>query len=441
MTARARVGRFVVVAALSVAGLGALAVPAPAQVPGKNGKVVFTRVVNGQGDVWVMKADGSGKRNLTNTPDGDERDAVISPHGDVIAFVRSGLIYLVGADGSQPPRVLAQVNLAVCASQLAWSPDGFTLLFRGNNCGPGPAEIYATQWNYGRYTNLTNSPGTDEADPAWSPIGNTIAFVSDRTGNREVFTAKADGSGPQNISNTGSVDESTPRFSPDGKKLAYVAPGNDGKPDVFVRKLSGGAPANITNNAASDTAPSFSADGKKLLFSSDRGGDGDVFVSNPSANAAATDLSQDASDPKDDITPDWGAIQELNCSIRPGFNVIIGTSGNDKIKGTSGPDQIIGLGGNDKIDGGAGNDQLCGGPGKDTLVGGKGKDLLVGGADDDILTGNGGRDALDGGSGNDQLSGGAGDDSLDGGPGNDTLRGDGGKDLFTDRKGRNTVTQ
>ena len=426
-------------AVVAVAGLG-VAAPASAQVPGKNGKVVFTRVVNGNGDVWIMNADGSGKVNLTKTPDGDERDAVISPHGDFVSFVRNGLLYFARADGSQAPQVLAQVNIAVCASHPAYSPDGFTLLFRGNNCGSGQGDIYSTQWNYGRYTNVTNTPDSDESDPTWSSIGNKIAFVSDRTGNHDVFTAKADGSAPQNISNT-AADESSPRFSPDGKKLAYVAPGNGGKPDVFVRNLSGGGPANVTNNAASDTAPSFSADGKKVLFSSDRGGDSDVFVANASASAVATDLSKDSGDPQDDVAPDWGVIQELNCSIRPGFNVIIGTGGNDVIKGTAGPDLILGQGGNDRIDGAGGNDQLCGGPGKDTLIGGKGKDLLVGGANADTLKGGAGRDALDGGSGNDTLSGGGGDDSLDGGPGNDILRGDGGKDLFTDRKGHNTVTQ
>jgi Ca2+-binding RTX toxin-like protein len=425
--------------ALVAAGLG-VAAPASAQVPGKNGRIAFTRIVNGNGDVWVMKPDGSAKVNLTKTPDGDERDAVMSPQGDVVAFVRNGLLYLVPADGSQAPRVLAQINLAVAASQPAWSPDGFTLLFRGNNGGPGPGDIYSTPWNYGRYTNLTNTPSSDESDPAWSPIGNKIAFVSDRTGNREVFTATADGSGPQNISNT-AADESAPRFSPEGKKLAYVAPGTGAKPDVFVRRLAGGGPVNVTDNPASDTAPSFSADGTKVLFASDRGGDSDVFVANASASAAATDLNKDAGDPQDDVTPDWGAIQELNCSIRPGFNVIIGTAGNDVIKGTPGPDQILGRGGNDRIDGGGGNDQLCGGPGKDTLIGGKGKDLLVGGSGDDTLKGGGGRDALDGGSGNDNLSGGGGDDSLDGGPGNDILRGDAGQDGFHDRKGHNTVTQ
>lgn len=435
-----QVGRLLVVAALAIGGLGALAAPAPAQVPGKNGKIVFTRVVNGMGDIWIMRADGSGKVNLTKTPDVDERDPVMSPSGYWVTFVRHGLIHHARADGTPQEVLLAQVNLAVCATQPVWSPDEATLLFRGNNCGTGPSDIYVTYWNHGRYTNLTNTPTADEADPTWSVIGNKMAFVSDRTGNREVFVAKADGTSPQNISNS-AADDAAPSFSPNGKKLAYVAPGNAGKPDVFVRSLTSGGPVNVTNNAATDTSPSFSADGRKVVFASDRGGDADVFVANAAASAPATDLSKDSGQAQDDVEPDWGVVQELNCGIRPGFNVIVGTSGNDKLKGTAGRDLILGLGGNDRIDGVRGNDHLCGGPGKDTLIGGPGKDLLVGGASDDVLTGNGGRDFLDGGSGNDRLSGGAGDDSLDGGLGNDILRGDGGKDLFTDRKGRNDVEQ
>src|SRR5689334_876167 len=110
MTARTRLGRLVVVAALAVGGLGALAAPAPAQVPGKNGKIVFTRVVDGRGDVWIMNADGSGKLNLTksapNVPvwaESDERDGALSPLGDFVVFLRGEALYIVRADGSQAP--------------------------------------------------------------------------------------------------------------------------------------------------------------------------------------------------------------------------------------------------------------------------------------------------------------------------------------------------
>lgn len=441
--------RLVVVGALAVAGLGALAAPAPAQVPGKNGRIVFTRVVNFTGDVWIMNADGSAKLNLTPKPAGgspwsepDERDGALSPRGDFVAFVRDGALYRVRADGSQQPFGINASGEYINPRRPDWSPDGFRLLFGSKN-GTNPSEIFVVPVKGGPVTNLTTTPSADEIDPAWSPVGNKIAFVSDRSGNREVYLANADGTGtPANVSNTPSVDESMPAFSPDGTKLAWVAPGNGGTPDVFVRTLkSSAAPINVTNNPATDDGPSFSADGKRLVFSSDRNVTRQVFVSAVAANASATSLTDNPGVASDDVTPDWGSVPEVGCEIRSGFNVIIGTAGNDKIKGTAGADQILGLGGNDTIDGGGGDDHLCGGPGRDTVTGGKGKDIVYGGAGNDVLNGNGGRDLLGGGAGDDRLSGGAGDDVLDGGPGNDKLTGDGGKDRFPDRKGRNVVTQ
>src|SRR5690242_11842115 len=105
MTARTRLGRLVVVATLAVGGLGALAAPAPAQVPGKNStNLAFTRVVSGNGDVWVMKPDGSVKKNLTKTPEGDERYGAISPAGGWVVFIRNGGLYRTSDTGGQQPQ-------------------------------------------------------------------------------------------------------------------------------------------------------------------------------------------------------------------------------------------------------------------------------------------------------------------------------------------------
>ena len=106
-----------------------------------------------------------------------------------------------------------------------------------------------------------------------------------------------------------------------------------------------------------------------------------------------------------------------------GYNVIVGTAGNDTLTGTIGRDAIFGLGGNDTINGRLGDDLLCGGDGNDTVTGGAGADVLAGDGGDDVLDGDLGADTITGGAGADVLSGGAGDDTLDGGDGNDTLFG------------------
>lgn len=106
-----------------------------------------------------------------------------------------------------------------------------------------------------------------------------------------------------------------------------------------------------------------------------------------------------------------------------GYNVIVGTAGDDTLTGTLGRDAIVGLGGNDAIDGRLGDDLLCGGDGNDRLSGGLGVDRIAGDAGDDLLDGDLGADTITGGAGADVLSGGVGDDTLDGGDGNDTVLG------------------
>ncbi|MEZ5412560.1 MAG: ExeM/NucH family extracellular endonuclease [Acidimicrobiales bacterium] len=122
-----------------------------------------------------------------------------------------------------------------------------------------------------------------------------------------------------------------------------------------------------------------------------------------------------------------------------GYNVIVGTAGNDVLNGTIGRDAIVGLGGNDTINGRLGDDLLCGGDGNDTVNGGAGADLMAGDAGDDVLDGDLGADTILGGAGADVLSGGVGDDMLDGGDGNDALFGGAGADRITGGAGDDSL--
>ncbi len=94
---------------------------------------------------------------------------------------------------------------------------------------------------------------------------------------------------------------------------------------------------------------------------------------------------------------------------RSGSQVVVGTTGADRLVGGSGNDVLCGLGGDDTLEGGSGNDVLDGGDGSDVLQGGSGNDVLDGAA---------GFDRLFGGSGNDTLSNG---EVNDGGSGRTTI--------------------
>jgi serine/threonine protein kinase len=123
-------------------------------------------------------------------------------------------------------------------------------------------------------TPLTSDPGY-EGEPTFSPDGETIAYVSDRTGNFEIFLKQVSGGPDVNITNS-AADDVQPAFSPDGKQIAFVSTRESethmtyetfGVPptggDVWVMPALGGAPRRI---AQSGNFPSWSSDGSSLVF-------------------------------------------------------------------------------------------------------------------------------------------------------------------------------
>ncbi len=124
-------------------------------------------------------------------------------------------------------------------------------------------------------TPLTTDPGY-EGEPTFSPDGETIAYVSDRSGDFEIFLKQISGGPDINITND-KADDAQPAFSPDGKQIAFVStrasssnllyPGVDFSllgGDIWVMPTLGGSPRRI---AESGNFPSWSPDGTTIIFS------------------------------------------------------------------------------------------------------------------------------------------------------------------------------
>ena len=160
-----------VLGAAMAAGLLSLAAiePAGAAFPGTNGKIAFTSTRDGNREIYVMNADGTGQTRLTSSTAIDEAPA-FSPDGSRIAFTSGGGVYVMNASESTKTTNVNKVQIG-SGSHPTFSPDGSRVAFDGGG------EILITNADgSGAPTFLTSNVVADDRDPAWSPDGSKIAF-------------------------------------------------------------------------------------------------------------------------------------------------------------------------------------------------------------------------------------------------------------------------
>ena len=174
--------------------------------------------VEGAADIYVAGSTDAPDLVRLTSHAADDTEPAWSPDRTRIAFRSerdgNGEIYVMRADGLEPSRL---TNHPARDAEPAWSPDGSTIAFVSDR--DGNPEIYTMKSDGSDLTRLTNTLST-ERGPAWSPDGSRIAFSSDRDGNGEIYLMNADGSAVQRLTDHAS-DDAEPAFSPDGSRIAF----------------------------------------------------------------------------------------------------------------------------------------------------------------------------------------------------------------------------
>jgi len=110
----------------------------------------------------------------------------------------------------------SRVNASNLISSFSLSPKGERALFAARG------DIFTAPIEKGAPRNLTNSSGAHDKWPRWSPDGSRVAFISDRTGEEEVWVVEQDGSKPaEQLTSGGLAMRYAPEWSPDGKYIAF----------------------------------------------------------------------------------------------------------------------------------------------------------------------------------------------------------------------------
>lgn len=272
-------------------------------------------------------------------PIGDNEESIVIGYHEPQT---GGALYSVRSDGTRETRLLTIAGSDIWGA--AVSPDGKHVAFRVGTAKSPASDIYIANID-GTHSRRVTHSGRHDTQPAWSPDGKRIVFVSipaGTSGDYVLETMNADGSGLKTIV-AGVTEKLQPAWSPDGKFIAYqtrnslhqqiaVVPAAGGPSSWLEAAVDGAQPAwardnrvafvnadgsiavtTLTGNTAKELLrnaqmPAWSSDAKKLAYIRDAGGDAQVFVTDL-VNGRTVNVSQLAG--LDASRPAWTAQGNL----------------------------------------------------------------------------------------------------------------------------------
>jgi Tol biopolymer transport system component/ankyrin repeat protein len=235
-------------------------------------------------NIYRMNPDGSQPRNLTET-EAFEFDPAWSPDRRQIAFAAlddleaaQSDLFVMRADGSGRRR-LTHFSSGTRAGEPTWSPDGRQIVFTVTGAAPDgrrqpePRPVLFRIDTDGRHlTRLREGEA-----PSWSPDGRTILYTDSGGSDRgnpigaHLKLIDPDGRNPRRLTRT---EASGGVWSPDGRQIAFLGlggryPGSRHVyTDLFVMDADGSHVRQLTLSSASESRPQWSSDGRQILFCS-----------------------------------------------------------------------------------------------------------------------------------------------------------------------------
>ncbi|UXI68533.1 S41 family peptidase [Tahibacter amnicola] len=228
--------------------------PASDHQPMWVGNTIFFASDRGQTlNLWSVSPQGGEPVQRTQFSDFD----VMWPSAgaDAIVFEQGGYLWRFDPATGSAAKVDIQVTGDFPQALPQWKKaaayvESFDLSPQGERAVFGArGEIFTVPAKNGEVRNISRTPAEREISVSWSPDGKTIAYLSDATGEYEIYLRAQDGSGePRRITTDGDTWRFPPAWSPDSTRLAYA----DKRQRLRIVEVATGATTEVDSSTFED---------------------------------------------------------------------------------------------------------------------------------------------------------------------------------------------
>jgi dipeptidyl aminopeptidase/acylaminoacyl peptidase len=212
-----------------------------------------------RGNIWLAAVDGSSPARRFTAGEKSDGSPRWSPDGSSIAFTSSrkekepSQLYVIPADGGEPLRL---TELKEDVSEVAWSPDGTRIAF-------------ATRVRDEAYEEEEDRKRAPRRITRLSYKLDNVGWTADRR--KHLFVVPADGSAEPRQLTEGDYENAQPAWSPDGSRLVFVSSRGENwdldlVTDLFVLDSEGGEPEQLTASDGECASPAWSPDGRQIAY-------------------------------------------------------------------------------------------------------------------------------------------------------------------------------
>lgn len=268
---------------------------------GDESRDVIVMSLASDGGTTVVSPEGAGA-------EGNEGAPLWHPEGGQVAYVSDAAgqpdIYVSTLEEGSTTRITSSEERELLGD---WSPDGQWLVFARAPDPAGGDDVQGLWLRNPAGVNLIRLTEGADSGAKWSPDGDVIAFVRDDLGNRDIYLVRPedgeDWRGKVEVERwqNSPEEEHSPAWAPNGDTLAFVST-RDGNAEIYVGETGEDEPLQrLTINEAPDTAPVWSPDGERIAFVTDLFGDGEIMV----MDADGTNQQRLTHNDTRDHSPDW----------------------------------------------------------------------------------------------------------------------------------------